>query len=245
MFVSLELDSLDAWGNTMDTAIDLVDFALTACTADLGSPGEWVAPACLRNSLALVLIESIQAPRSHYTSVRNVLDRYREFRAEAGAEAAEDGTSALLATFEALGGPESWAERIGNRKPVSTRAGAPRKAAVIREAAGLLAGMGVDTAAQLRGLDAEAFHRLRVRWVALPGQSSGLTWRYLAVHTGITPVAADPVVTGYFGGDGAEILLNATAQRLGVTAEQLAYAIWRHQTGRPVVEAPPFAMQRE
>ncbi|MBJ8345567.1 heme peroxidase [Antrihabitans sp. YC2-6] len=227
----------------MINVVDRADVLAASCIADLGDPAFWVAPDELRNSLALAVIESIQATRSHYTSVRNVLTRYDEYRR--GASAA-DGAGELRASFNELGGPENWADRIGNRKPTSTQAGSPLKAAAIFEAAQLLHGRRIEHGADLRAIDDAGLTDMRSAWLSLPGQASGLTWTYLSMHLGHTPPGADPLVTRYVAvvldvpereldPDAVAALIGQTATQLDLTPRPLEYAIWRCVSGRPVL----------
>ena len=64
------------------------------CHACLGPPDGWLRAGGYPGSLALRVIDSIQSTGPHYTSVVNVVGRYRAHR---GARADEDGTDALLA----------------------------------------------------------------------------------------------------------------------------------------------------
>src|SRR4051794_23242079 len=101
-------------------------------------------------SLALCVIDSIQSTGPHYTSVVNVVQRYRRYRAGQGARADADGAEALLATFEELGGAAGWAERIGNQNRTYSRKHAPLKAEGIQQAAERLQVLGIDTGTELR-----------------------------------------------------------------------------------------------
>ncbi len=99
--------------------------------------------------LTLCIIDAIQSTGSHYNSVRKVVGRYREYRG--GDAAITDGTTELLATFDALGGVEPWAREIGNQRPASTRkGGAALKAAVIQQVARNLHDDGVRTTGDLQ-----------------------------------------------------------------------------------------------
>jgi hypothetical protein len=107
------------------------------------------APTGYPNSLALCIVDSVQSTGVKYTSVEKVVARYVGFR---NGNAYTDGTAELLATFTETGGPDVWAEKIGNGHRTSTRGGV-LKAAAILEAALALDGMGITTATALRDID--------------------------------------------------------------------------------------------
>src|SRR5262245_4200794 len=117
---------------------DPVQSLRDACQRDLGDPDLWFEPDGYRDSLALCIIDSIYSTGAHYSSVVNVVRRYRDDRAKRGGNADTDGTSELLAHISALGGPDAWASEIGNRRPTSTASGAPLKAEAIRQIAAKL-----------------------------------------------------------------------------------------------------------
>lgn len=221
-----------------------VNRLLAACEV-LGPPDRWFRPGGYPDGLALCIIDSIQSTGSHYNSVRNVVGRYREYRGEA---ATTDGTAELLATFDALGGVEGWARKIGNQKPASTRTGAALKAAVIQQVARNLHDDGVRTADDLRVRgDLESGDQARRMatkklWTSVEAQSSGITWHYALMLAGLPGVKADRMVIRFVSralGDEvspetAASLVREAAERIGVRATHLDHAIWRKESGRPV-----------
>ncbi len=106
---------------------DRVRMLVAACERDLGNPDLWFRPDGYPGSLALCIIDSIYSTGAHYSSVRNVIERYRAYRAERGGNGDTDGIDDLHATIKDLGGPDRWATAIGNRRPTSTAANAPLK----------------------------------------------------------------------------------------------------------------------
>ncbi|OBB44194.1 hypothetical protein A5754_00800 [Mycolicibacterium fortuitum] len=212
----------------------------------LGSPEQWFRPDGYPDGLALCIIDSIQSTGSHYTSVRNVVSRYRRHRGDA---ATTDGTAELLASFDGLGGVDGWARAIGNQKPASTRNGASLKAAVIQQVARNLHDDGVRTTDDLRvrgalepGNDARR-RATKKLWTSVEAQSSGITWNYALMLAGLQGVKADRMVTRFVSRalDGVELspemaasLLREVARRMGVPATDLDHAIWRKESGRLV-----------
>ncbi|WP_454299761.1 hypothetical protein [Salana multivorans] len=219
-----------------------VDALVRECAATLGPVEAWpAAPPGYPRSLALCILDSIYSTGSHYTSVRRVVQRYRDAYGEL------DGAAQLLERVELAGGARLWArEVLVNRKPASTRPGAPMKAEVVEQAACLLVGLGIDSVEDLR---------LQVRgrpldnpvlegWEELPSQSSGVTYNYLLILAGLPSVKADRMVTRFLAravgrpvkGGEAVRLVAATAGRLGVDIRRLDHVIWRAESNRAMEE---------
>lgn len=213
------------------------------CKQDLGDPTLWIERDSMRNSLALCIIDAVQSTRSQYGSVTKILDRYTAYRSGQGADATADTVADLIRNFDDLGGPAEWADAIGNKRPVSTMQGAPLKAAAILDAAKALAHNKIDTAEQL--CDIVDLAPIREQWTAISGQRSGLTWSYLLMLTGVALDEPDHLVVRYLGratgtiklapADAAAIL-RAVAEQCGYDSDRLAYAIWRFESGRPVLQ---------
>lgn len=220
-------------------ADDLADKVVRLVNAKLPEQVAWVNPSGYHQSLALCIIDSIQSLGVRYGSVVAVVQRYREARPGL---ADTDGAIELLASFDLRGGVEHWVRDIGNHNRTSSKPDAPLKASVIRAAADLLIAEGVPTAVQLRELDENRSAALKAKWRALPGQRSGISWRYFLMLAGVPGVKADrmicrfvqsasgrskPVVTPSVAGAAVE----AAAERVGVPTITLDHAIWRWQSG--------------
>lgn len=218
---------------------------LVAVCDTLGDPKRWFRPARYYDGLALCIVDSIQSTGAHYNSVRNVICRYRTHRGDA---ATFDGTAELLVTFADLG-VDGWIERIGNRKPASTRKGAGSKASVIRQVAQNLHDDGVLSTADLRSrgaleVDNDARRRATKKlWTRVEAQSSGITWNYALMLAGLPGVKADRMVIRFvsraLGGRelspvAAASLVREAAALMVVDATDLDHAIWRKESGRPV-----------
>lgn len=213
---------------------------VTACEQFRGAE----VPEGYRDGLALCVIDSVQSTGVTYSSVGNVLDRYRDYRRDQGGDPNTDGMPELLTTFTEVDGPYGWASRIGTRNRTSTRGGI-LKAEAIRSAAVVLAGEGLDTAAALReaAADEVRLEQVRKAWCAVQGQSSGITWRYVLMLAGVPGVKPDRMVCRFVAGAlevprlsvgsefAAEIVTTA-AQELDMSATALDHAIWRFQRGR-------------
>lgn len=214
---------------------------ITACEQFRGAE----APGGYPDGLALCVIDSVQSTGVNYTSVGNVLDRYRAYRREHGGEPATDGAAELLATFDELDGPDAWASLIGTRNRTSTRGGI-LKAEAIREAARVLTADGIDTTAALRAAaddDEVQLDRARKAWCAVKGQRSGITWRYVLMLAGVAGVKPDRMICRFVadalgvprhnvGSKFAAGIVTAAAAELDMSATALDHAIWRFQRGR-------------
>jgi hypothetical protein len=211
----------------------------------LGDPGEWNHPGGYPDSLALCIIDSIQSIGMRYRSVQNVVERYRDFRRGRGGDPATDGSPELLATFRELDGAQAWTREIGNQNRTSTRLAAPLKALVIEQAAQLLCDQDVKTTSDLREMASaeDSIRPLKASWRELPGQRSGISWRYLLILAGVDNVKPDRMIRGFLvdqlpnrGGklsvDEAAELVKQVAKDLGVKASVLDHRIWLYQSGR-------------
>ncbi|WP_344192689.1 hypothetical protein [Pedococcus aerophilus] len=214
-----------------------------------GPIGQWAQPAGYPTSLALCIIDSIQSVGVRYKTVENVVDRYRNLR---GTEVANtDGAPELAAVFDDIG-VDGFIATVGNRNRTSTQPGAALKAEVIQKAAALLS-LDAPTAGDLRGratdLDLEA------RWRDLPGQRSGITWRYLLMLANVPSVKPDRMVRRFvsrsvgrpetsFTTNELVRLVTLASQHLGVSPTLTDHLIWRTASGRgprPITPPSPGA----
>ncbi|MBN7371096.1 hypothetical protein [Mycobacteroides abscessus] len=213
---------------------------VAACEQFRGSE----APKGYRDGLALCVIDSVQSTGVTYSSVGNVLDRYRVYRREQGGDPATDGAAELLVTFDECGGPDGWAARIGTRNRTSTRGGI-LKSEAIRDVATVLAAEGIDTVPVLRqaATDEARLEQVRKAWCAVKGQRSGITWRYVLMLAGVPGVKPDRMICRFVA-DALEVprrsvgtafaaeIVTAAAPELDMSATALDHAIWRFQRGR-------------
>lgn len=213
-----------------------------ACLRDLGDPQRWFSPLGYPDSLALCVIDSIYSTGAQHASVEKIIARYRGYRAAQGAAADTDGAVELLQNIAELGGPDSWATQIGNRRPISTTANAPLKSVAVEQVAEALVALDVYTSADLRALVEEDDRREQATraWCATPGQRSGVTWEYTLKLTQIPGTRAGRVVTAYVGrqigavsAECAAAIVREVAASAGWDAFALDHAIWRFESGRP------------
>jgi hypothetical protein len=209
----------------------------------LGPPRTWPPlPPGYPDGLALAVIDAIWSVGVRYKAVENVVYRYRRSRREAGGDPNRDGVSELLQHYGKAGGPETFAERVNNRQRVSTHPGAVLKAEAVYQAALGLQAAGIETCEELRaaatGSDAA---RVKSLWLAVPGQGSAISWRYLLMLVGLPGVKPDRMIRrfvaralGHSGvaPDTAVCLVEKAAELLDVSPTSLDHEIWRHERRR-------------
>jgi hypothetical protein len=204
-------------------------------TAELGPQSAWPTPILLEG-LALCVLNAVYSTGNRSESVVRVLDRYRRRRREAGASPELDGPAGLLAEIRSCGGPEGFADALGNRWRAWQSKAAPYKADVIQGAAQLLVVGSVHNREDLQAtLEVPARHdALKRGWRGLPGQRSGLTWRYFLMNAGMPGIKADRMITRWTSRalgrsttpKEAEQILTDAATRLGVDTRRLDHAVW-------------------
>lgn len=222
------------------SSVDL-DRLIQEITAELGPPSEWPSPVLLK-CLGQCVLNSIYSTGNRSKSVERVLDRYRERRRNAGADPDLDGPAELLTEIEMCGGPAGFADALGNHWRAWARKDAPYKTEVISGASELLIAASVHDRDDLLALleKPAANEEIKNGWLELPGQRSGLTWRYFLMNSGVPGIKADRMITRWTSRTlgrpvkptEAEPLLLSAAEQLGVDARRLDHAIWGNERRR-------------
>lgn len=204
-------------------------------TTELGPQSAWPTPILLEG-LALCVLNAVYSTGNRSESVVRVLDRYRRRRREAGASPDMDGPAELLAEIRSCNGPQGFADALGNHWRAWQSRTAPYKTDVIQGAAQLLVAASVHKREDLRAaLQIPTRHdALKRGWRDLPGQRSGLTWRYFLMNAGMPGIKADRMITRWTSRalersttpKEAEQVLTDAATRLGVDTRRLDHAIW-------------------
>jgi hypothetical protein len=216
-----------------------LELLVARCEGELGPPASWPVPDGYRDSLALCILDAVWSIGVRYRSVENVVDTYRRLREQDGALPNLDDAAALVDLIERLGGPAAFADAVGNRQRTSTCNGVLKAEAVSLAAQALVAAV-VDAAWQLREADSDQLGRAKSQWRRVPGQRSGVSWRYLLLLTGRQEVKPDPMIMGFVSAARARPttaavaadLVLAAADRMGVEPRVLDHRIWRYQSGR-------------
>lgn len=218
---------------------DEVDTLVEYCENNLGDKTLWQTPEGYPDSLALCIIDSLYSTGSHYTSVVNVIIKYKN------TEGTSHGAQDLLESIQKAGGPRSWAQNVvSNLKPAHTKPRALLKAEVIKRAAQLMVDLEIDTVEDLSAAveAAPQDNPVHAGWKKLPSQSSGVTYNYLLILAGMPSVKPDRMVLRFLAaalGEGPDIslgravaLIEATAEELQVGSRTLDHIVWRAASGR-------------
>lgn len=221
-----------------------IDKLTTYCEDTLGDPNLWQTPDGYPDSLALCIIDSLYSTGSHYTSVVNVINRYKA-KYPAGKHGPED----LLHSIDDAGGARKWAEDVvKNVKPAHTRRGALLKAEIIERAAKLMKCLKINTVEDFRrAVEGDRYDNpVRDGWLKLPSQSSGVTYNYMLLLAGLPSIKPDRMVLRFLAdalGEDADLsknraveLLERTATRMNVDARALDHIVWRAASGRELTE---------
>lgn len=171
-------------------------FDLQRVLRELGDVSEWDLPQGYPGSLALCVMDAIWSLGVRYRTVENVLERYLRARGYTGLDASEscqDGPRDFLEWYRGVGGvqdPERAAEALSNWNRTSTINGVLKVEAVAR-ASELLIKMDIHST---EGLRAKA-DLVGPRWRSeIPGQGSGISWRYVLMLAGEPGVKPDRMV---------------------------------------------------
>lgn len=200
-----------------DYAREELERLLAALDRDLADPSLWATPDGYPGSLALCIVDSVYSIGVNYAGVENVVRRYRSYRIAQGGNGDADGALELMGSFEHLGGPEGWAQRIGNKQRTSTRSGILKADAVLQEAH-VLAERGVWSVRDLRDAQREGqLPTIKAQWQTIRGQKSGISWSYFLMLARVLPEGGDDganVVPGSPGPDPDETVAGVKPDRM-------------------------------
>jgi hypothetical protein len=169
---------------------------VAAVISELGDVTTWNRPTGYKSSLALCVMDSIWSIGVKYKTVENVLDQYlidRGFTGLSQSQLCVDTPRDFLSWCESFGGLKNLelvAERLNNRNQTSSTNGVLKASAVLT-ACELLAHEEIDTTESLF-LSTENFKQ---KWLyEIPGQRSGMSWKYLLMLAGSPGVKPDRMV---------------------------------------------------
>lgn len=214
------------------------------CLRVLGAPATWTAPKGY-DGLAEATIDAIWSMGVRYQGVSNVLDRYRSWVRETHAVSSRLRTASQLgADIESVDGPEAFADQVvRNRQRTSTRSGILKAEAVLT-ATGVYSAHGIDAAADLVAKASD--EGLKSDWLAIKGQGSGISWRYLLMNTRVDDIKPDRMICRFVARTlnvpgvsseraHSEVTSAFTILQRGLpdlTLRGLDHAIWRYESGR-------------
>lgn len=215
-----------------------VDNALSLARKDLEDPESWPSPVRMEG-LGLCVMNAVYSTGNRSSAVVRVLERYRARRPEDGADPERDGPDEVVREIGRCGGPSGFADELNNHWRAWQSKTAPYKTEVILGASQLLQRSGVQTREDLKAALASPHDhdRIKSEWLALPGQRSGLTWRYFLMNSGMPGIKADRMITRWVNRavdrmvspTEAEAILLAVAEQMDVDARHLDHAVWTAQ----------------
>ncbi len=218
---------------------DLVDALGAYARAIFPAGTVWKTPDGYPGSLGLCILDSIWSIGINYDHhVVPVLDRYRKLATASGRDPSGDSPCDLAATIARAGGPESFAEAVKSRHRTSSVNGILKAEAVDR-AARLLCTSGIITTTDLAAREAD----VKPGWYRIPGQGSGISWRYFLMLAGVDGIKPDRMIHRFITAATGVAVTNEEAVDLLMRAQQawpeprptlveLDHAIWRHESGR-------------
>lgn len=214
--------------NQLETVTEII-------VSDVGTPDEWIAPVDFSDSLALSALNSAHSLRAGSKSVVNLIRRYRDHRAAAGADAETDSGPDLIRVIDEAGGPQKFATDVlqnESKLPGTLRV----RAEGIYEGLTNLADLDVTTAEQLRDRADES--EIRRAWRSVRGFGK-LAWEYLLMNAGAKDrTKADVMIRRYLSRileqdvsvDQATAIVVDVAKSLNVSARELDRAIWIYES---------------
>lgn len=224
-----------------------VDALVTHCKVVFADDLARLHPPDGYGSVALSILDAIWSIGVRYTTVGRVLDRYRAWVAGQGSGAEERSAADLADDISKLG-IEQFSDQIGTRQRTSTRNGILKADAAYR-AATAVAEAGVGAQADLQGIDLQP---LKAQWTAIPGQGSGISWRYFLMNNRIEDVKPDRMVIRFVtaallnsdlpqvrSSEAVALLVRQAHDKLRIgqpdlTLRALDHAMWCWSTGRPL-----------
>ena len=128
-------------------------------------------PTHANNCLAILVIEALQSSVCSDADTQAVVDRYCAYRQAQGSWLGQDGSRALLRTFEDVGGCLQWAGKVGNYRRRYTATSAPIAASAIEHVAELFYTHRIDSIAEFNAAldDAEKRSALARDFIAIGG----------------------------------------------------------------------------
>lgn len=198
-----------------------------ALRQERGAPRSW-RPAPRRGGLGTAVVDAIMSPRVSSGTVERVVERFVH-------RFGDGDVDAVLTSFAELG-EERWRAEVGTHHRVVARADAEHKSDVIHRAATLLHERGVRSSEDLLARSQD--DALRSAWCALPGQSSGFTWRHLLLAAGLGEPCVCPLTRRFarrhLGRPAAQAptdelvaVMARTADLVGVDVLDIDHQMWR------------------
>lgn len=244
----------------MEVSAQVLDRAAAGCRRQLGSPDLWPNSGGYSRSLALCIVDAVQATAGHYPTVVSVSERYCAYRAAQGVSDLNDGVRALLRTFEEAGSAQSWAGKVGSYKRRHHSPAQRVKARSIGRAADALYALRIDSIADFAAMQRHPETRgLLVRaWRSIISHGFAASWDYLLTLAGVIPTNSvwcldncAPFISEMFDvprtsvdADETESVIVGVAQRMSVPPADLVLAMRRWSASQRVLLHPALATAR-
>ena len=201
----------------------------------LGPEKLWCAPDGYPNSLGLCILDAIWSIGVNYDDhVVPVINRYRAHRSRDGFEADKDSAKDLYRTIAEIGYETFATVVVKNHQRTSTRSGILKAEACLR-ATTHFGNSSIITCEDFKEHQSHA----EAGWCRIPGQKSGISWRYLRILTGEPDIKPDRMITRFVGAaltrevspdESVELLKGAHGQmKLKTDLRTLDHAIWDYQ----------------
>jgi hypothetical protein len=184
-------------------------------------------------------LDSVWSKGVRFQGVHAMLARYADLRLAEGGDASTDGAPELASAVQRAGGAKGFAAAVGSRPLSANRIDVLKSSAIIGAAQALL-DSSVPTAAALRACTAEDLLPVEARWRQVPGQHSGVSWRYLRLLAGVQQVRPGRMIARFVAdatGEHADprtaaTLVAGAAAQLHLDPRTLDHRIWRYQSHR-------------
>jgi len=152
------------------------------------------------------------------------------------ADANHDSPADLAAAIVGCGGPEGFADHVATKHRTSSKNGILKADAVLR-AATVLTDAGMATCADLAARNGS----VKAAWRRIPGQHSGVSWKYLLMLAGVDGIKPDRMIHRFIARAGISVDDDTAIELLSIvqqqwnpnehppTLRQLDYAIWTYE----------------
>lgn len=198
-----------------------------------------VTPPAGYDSVSIAVLDAIYSVGIRYSTVETILKRYRLHRAGQGVDADRDCPSDVLEVFS-VGDEQVAATILRNHNRTSSVNGI-LKVTAVGQALALIAKYGACRSAEMRALLAtEDGVDLEIGWRAIPGQRSGISWRYFRMLCGIDDVKPDRMIIRFLeralrrrvGVEEAVLIVGDVARSIGQRSVVVDHRIWSGERQR-------------
>jgi|688.fasta_scaffold32698_7 hypothetical protein len=182
----------------------------------------------------LTVLDAVYSIGIRYATVVKVLNRYLEFTKDLQVSGS---VTDLIGNIERCGGPKGFAAEVRNHNVTSSRNGILKADAVFQIATILEKERIDDQATLMARHDAGDLDGVKAAWMKVPGQRSGISWRYFLILNRIEEVKPDRMVQRFveramgseLGINEVAVLVAAAAAQVGQTPRHVDHRIWSYE----------------